>query len=212
MKKILSVFLSLLVLSCAGGQSAPEWKTKGRHFLTGRGDASNPYFEKARRELAAGNDLDALSVAYLTKYALHTASLERFDAAPFAKLYKLSPNPAHMSYCHFLKGNFTAVDATLLNDRYTGFLKAALAKDASAAIRELRAIDDPLSRMVAAGVWGCYLPLDERIFQIAIDTAAANGWRRPLWAHLSALALHYENQGENEKARLVNERIELIKR
>ncbi len=84
-----------------------DYKTS---FLTGKEESTEPHFIKARREIAASNDLGLLTIAYLTKYALHTASLESFDSSEFAKLYKLEPNPSDMAYCHLLKGNFTAVD------------------------------------------------------------------------------------------------------
>ena len=102
-----------------------DYKTS---FLTGREESTEPHFIKARREIAAGNDLSLLTIAYLTKYALHTASLESFDASEFAKLYRLEPNPSDMAYCHFLKGNFTAVDIKVLPARYAGVLKAAFGK------------------------------------------------------------------------------------
>ncbi|HQL00900.1 MAG TPA: hypothetical protein PK090_09005 [Smithellaceae bacterium] len=219
MKKTLTLCMCVLILSCAGGQPAPDWKMRGyRHleeykqsFLSGKEDAAEPHFEKARRAFAAGNDLEWLSLAFLTQFALHTACLERFDTAPFARLYRLAPTASHMAYCHFLKGNLSAVDPALLDNRYADFLKAAQAADAPRAVLALQNIDDPLSRLIAAGVWIRYLPGNEAISQMAIDTAAANGWRRPLWAHLSALSVHYESQGETEKGRLVKERLELIK-
>jgi len=92
--------------------------------------------------------------------------LESFDASEFAKLYRLEPNPADMAYCHFLKGNFSAVDVMVLPVRYIGILKASSGKDLTMAAREIAAIDDPLSRLIACGVWVRYLPSDETILQI----------------------------------------------
>jgi len=186
-----------------------EYKTS---FLTGREASTEPHFEKARKEIAAGNDLGLLTVAYLTKYALHTASLEPFDASEFAKLYRLEPHPADMAYCHFLKGNFSAVDPKELPARYSGVLKAASGRDAASAGREIAAIDDPLSRLIACGVWTRYLPADEAVLQIGIDTASANGWRRPLWAYLERLQNYYLENGDQAKANRVSERLKLLKK
>ncbi len=117
-----------------------------------------------------------------------------------------------MAYCHFLKGNFSAVDAKKLPTRYTGVLKAAVARDAAAAGREIAAIDDPLSRLIACGVWTRYLHADEAIIQIGIDTASANGWRRPLWAYLERLQNYYLENGDQAKANSVSERLKLLKK
>ncbi|MDD2276782.1 MAG: hypothetical protein PHW80_08345 [Smithellaceae bacterium] len=220
MKRIFLLMAALLICACGGAGQVPVWKEKAysqldeykTSFLTGRELSTEPHFEKARGEIAAGNDIGLLSVAYLTKYALHTASLEPFDASEFAKLYRLEPRPADMAYCHFLKGNFSAVDPKALPAKYAGVLKAAVARDAAAAGREIAAIDDPLSRLLACGVWVRYLPADETILQIGIDAASANGWRRPLWAYLEKLQDYYQEKGDPAKANSVAERLKLLKK
>ena len=220
MKKLLSLALALLICACGTVTPVPAWKENAyRHlddyktsFLTGREESTEPHFVKARREMAAGNDLSILTIAYLTKYSLHTASLESFDSSEFAKLYGLEPNAVDMAYCHFLKGNFSAVDARALPSRYTGVLKAALSKDLTAAAREIAAVDDPLSRLIACGVWVRYLPSDETILQMAIATASANGWRRPLWAYLTKLQTYYFEQNDVIKANTIKARLDLLKK
>jgi len=220
MKKLSSLILVLLICACGASTQAPVWKENAYRqldeyktsFLTGKEASTEPHFVKARREIAAGNDLSLLSVAYLTQYALHTASLESFDSSDFAKLYRLEPNPADMAYCHFLKGNFSAVDAKLLPSRYAGVLKAASANDLQMAAREIAAIDDPLSRLIACGVWVRYLPASEAILQMGITTAATNGWQRPLWSYLSKLQEHYLEKGEINKAAAIKERLNLLKK
>lgn len=220
MKKLLSLILALLICACGAAMPVPAWKDHAYRqlddyktsFLTGREESTEPHFVKAQREIAAGNDLSILTIAYLTKYSLHTASLESFDSSEFAKLYSLEPNAADMAYCHFLKGNFSAVDAKVLPSRYTGVLKAASGRDLTMAALEIAAIDDPLSRLIACGVWVSYLPSDETILRIGISTASANGWRRPLWAYLSKLQTYYLESGNQSKAGIIKERMELLKK
>ncbi len=220
MKKLLSYILVLLICACGASTPAPVWKENAYRqldeyktsFLTGKEASTEPHFVKAKREIAAGNDLNLLSIAYLTQYALHTASLESFDSSDFAKLYRLEPNPADMAYCHFLKGNFSAVDVKLLPSRYAGVLKAASANDLQMAAREIAAIDDPLSRLIACGVWVRYLPANEAILQMGITTASTNGWQRPLWSYLSRLHSYYLEKGEGNKAALIKERLNLLKK
>ncbi len=74
------------------------------------------------------------------------------------------------------------------------------------AAREIAAIDDPLSRLIACGVWVRYLPSDETILQIGISTASANGWRRPLWAYLNKLQEHYLETGDKNKAAAIKDK------
>jgi hypothetical protein len=56
------------------------------------------------------------------------------------------------------------------------------------------------------------LPADENILQIGIDTASANGWRRPLWAYLGKLQNYYLEKGDLAKAGIVAERLKLLKK
>jgi len=220
MKKLLLIIFALFICACWSAKPIPVWKDKAymhlddykTSFLAGKEESTEPHFIKARREIAASNDLGLLTIAYLTKYALHTASLENFDSSEFAKLYKLEPNPSDMAYCHLLKGNFTAVDMKVLPYRYAGVLKAALARDLTMAAREITAIDDPLSRLIACGVCVKYLPSDETILQTGISTASANGWRRPLWAYLNKLQEHYLETGDQNKSTAVKARLDLLKR
>lgn len=220
MKKLFIFLIVTLLSACASTLHTPAWQNNASayledykvQFLSGKEDASEPHFAKARRELASGNDLNLLATAYLTKYALHTASLESFDTADFARLYRLEPNPANMAYCHFLKGNFTAIDPLVFPSRYLGVLKAALARDGKSAVSEISAISDPLSRLVACGVWVRYVSCDEDLLQIAISTSSANGWRRPLWAYLDKLQSYYTAKGELGKAEAIRLRLELLKK
>lgn len=220
MKQLLALTIAFLLIGCGSAAPVPVWKDKARRyleeyknsFLTGREASTEPHFEKARKEIAGGNDLGLLSIAYLTKYALHTASLESFDSSEFAKVYNLEPRPADLAYCHFLKGNFSAVDAQLLPGRYAGILKAALTRDSTMAAREIASVDDPLSRLIACGVWLRYLPPDEAILHIGISTASSNSWRRPLWAYLSKLQSYYLEKGDTKKAAATGERLKLLKK
>lgn len=219
MKKLYLFLIVTCLMACASTFQTPAWKNNASSyledykvsFLTGKEDKSEPHFFKARREIASGNDLNLLATAYLTKYALHAASLESFDTADFARLYRLEPNPANMAYCHFLKGNFIAVDSKVFPSRYAAVLKYALSVDVKSAVSEISAITDPLSRLVSCGVWVRYLPYDENILQIAIQTASANGWRRPLCAYLEKLQTYYTAKGEAGKAEAVKLRLEIIK-
>ncbi len=170
MRKLPVIVILFLICSC-GSKQIPEWKdTSARqlenykyYFLTDRESTSEPHFIKAKNAIARSNDLNFLGIAYLTRYALHVSILEDFDDTDFLNINKLQPNPKNLSYYNFIKGNFHAVDYYLLPAHYGKLLKPAQDKDLAAAIREISSIDDPLSRLIACGVWVKYLPYDDKV-------------------------------------------------
>ena len=217
MRKLFFLLAVLLISACAS-TPVPAWKDNAyrqlenykKYFLTGREDAAEPHFIKARKEISAGNDLNLLATVLLTNYALHASSLEIFDDSDFLKLNKIEPNASNLAYRNFLKGNFDAVDLKELPKSYAGIQKAAASRDVAIAARELAAMDDPLSRLVACGVWVTYLPYNEKILQIAISTASIHGWRRPLSAYLKKLHGYYWEHGEPVQADAIKKRLEIL--
>jgi hypothetical protein len=220
MRNILAALLFLFIYACGGSQPIPQWKdTASRqlenykiNFLTDKEDAAEPHFTKARIAVSGNNDLQLLSIVYLTKYALHTAALEDFNDSDFIRIDKLEPNAANRAYYDLLKGNLSQIDETKLKPTYRKLLQLMKDKNLSAAVSEIASIDDPLLRLISCGIWVKYIPYDENILRLAIDTAAKNGWRRPLWAYLNKLQSFYEDHKESTKAQNIKERLELLKK
>ena len=221
MRKIL--FILLLVFFCACGSSSnqiPQWKDTAftqlenykKNFLMDKEDATEPHFAKAKKAVAGSNDLNLLARVYLTKYALHTAALEDFDDSEFIRIDKLQSIASNSAYYNFLKGNFAAVKDNLVPSQYSSFIKIAKNKDLAKAVQEIPSIADPLSRLIACGIWVKYLPYDENILQIGVNTSADNGWKRPLWAYLNKLQKYYLDRQETAKAESIKERLELLKK
>ena len=219
MRKLPFILILFLICAC-GSKQIPEWKdTSARqlesykyYFLTDKEGTSEPHFVKAKKAIARSNDLNLLGIAYLTKYALYVSIVEDFDDTDFLRINKLQHNAKNFSYYNFIKGNFHAADYYLLPAHYGKLLKPAQDKDLAAAVKEISSIDDPLSRLVACGVWVKYLPYDDNILQIAINTAADNGWGRPLFAYLTRLQQYYLDHHETVKAASIKERLELLKK
>ena len=216
-----ALFFTLLLFLCAcGSQPIPQWMdTSARqlenykaNFLADKEDATEPHFVQAKKAISSNNDLNLLATAYLTKYALHTAVLEDFDDREFLRIDKLQPNVANRAYYDLLKGNFGQIEPSLLPVTYAKLLPLMTDKNLSAANREIAAIGDPLSRLIACGIRIKYLPSDEYILRLAVDTAARQGWTRPLWAYLARLQKYYLDRREINKAENVKERLELLKK
>ncbi len=219
MRNYLLILLILFISAC-GSPPIPQWKDTAsrqlenysRSFLTDREDATEPHFWKAKQAISSNNDLNLLATVYLTKYALHTAALEDFHDSEFLRIEKLQPIEINRTYYDFLKGNFAAVDAKKLPLVYSKVFPFLTARDAAAAGREISLINDPLSRLIACGICVKCLPVDEVILNIAIDTAARQGWRRPLWAYLNRLQQYYLDRQEPAKAENIRERLDLLKK
>jgi len=220
MKKYLILVLMAFVYACGSTQQFPDWKDTAfrnfenykKNFLNGKEGVSEPHFVKAKQALSDGNDLNLLARLYLTKYALHTAVLENFDDSEFVNINKLQPNTANVAYYNFLKGNFAAVEVNLLPPGYSGILRIAGNKDLTKAVGEIKSISDPVSRLIACGVWVKYFSYDENILQSAINTSAENGWKRPLLAYLTKLQKYYLDHGQTAKAKDINDRLDVLKK
>jgi len=81
----------------------------------------------------------------------------------------------------------------------------------AANIAALRAIEDPLSRLVAAAVLFEAGRADPQVIAIAIDAASSQGWRRPLLAWLGVELRRAEQAGASEEAQRLRRRIELVR-
>ncbi|KQC10307.1 MAG: hypothetical protein APR62_02015 [Smithella sp. SDB] len=219
MKKYLILVLMVFICACGSRQQFPDWKETAfrnfenykKNFLNDREGVSEPHFVKVKQALSDGNDLNLLAKIYLTKYALHTAVLEDFDDSEFVRINKLEPGKSNIAYFNFLKGNFTAVEDNFLPSIYSSFVKIARNKDTTKAFAEVNSIDDPLSRLIACGIWIKHFSYDENILQLAINTSAENGWKRPLWAYLIKLQKYYLDHGETAKAQNINKRLDVLK-
>ncbi|MDL1863285.1 hypothetical protein FBR04_19980 [Betaproteobacteria bacterium PRO7] len=87
-------------------------------------------------------------------------------------------------------------------------MAASLGADAADAA--LRAIEDPLARLVAAGVVFRANRATPATIALAIETASAQGWRRPLLAWLNVQLLRAEKAGDRAEAERLRRRIGLV--
>lgn len=179
----LVVFLS----ACGGGPQPPDWELNSARSIALfqrhylAGDArADAEFMLARRELAATGREDLVARAELVRCAVRAASLE-FDDCPGFLALRAGASPAEVEYWEYLTGR-----------------------------RERAAPEDPLGRLVAAGVQlrrGTIRP--EGIAQ-AVDIASAQGWRRPLLAWLGVQEKRALDAGDEDAAAKIRRRIELV--
>jgi len=192
--------------ACAGSPPPPDWQTNAHGALSGfsasylRGDdqVADHEFRQARRELARTGRGDLIARAELTRCALQVASLQFDDCPGFAAL-AAEATPNETAYAEFLAGR--PVAPTRLPAQY-----GTLAADATTPA----AIDPPLPRLIAAGVLLRRGQLSPAGVDLAVDTASAQGWRRPLLAWLGAQAKLADARGDRERAAQARRRMALV--
>lgn len=198
--------LGLLLSGCAGGPVPPDWQLNARlglagfekAHLEGNTRAAAAEFSHARATLTATGRADLVARAELLRCALRAASLE-FDDCPGYLALAADAGPGERAYAEFLAGRWQGLDARLLPEAQRGVVAGST---------ELPA--DPVSRLVAAGVLLRSGRITPAAIAAAIDTASANGWRRPLLAWLGVEEKRAVAAGEVEAAARIRRRIALV--
>lgn len=202
-----------LLLSLAACSSAPkpaDWQLRAKSamdrsvaaYLEGNSRVEAVELARARLEISSTGRADLMARAELLHCASHVASLVFEPCAGFEKLRADAP-PAEKAYADYLAGKLQPQDAALLPEQQ----RAALQGTGDSAIKSM---SDPLSQLVAAGVALQSGRASPAVVQLAVDTASAQGWRRPLLAWLGVqLALAEKAGGDAEQAARLRRRIEL---
>ena len=188
--RVLAAILAtaLLLTACASGPPAPDWQVNARAasdqamaaYLRGDSRAAQSDFDRARSEIARTGRADLLARAELLACAARVASLEFGPCDGFERLRPDTAAP-EQAYADYLAGRLPAAQAGRLPAAQRG---VAGAGDAAAAAAALQQIADPASRLVAAGVLLQTGRASPPVLTIAVDTASAMAWRRPLLAWL----------------------------
>ncbi len=220
MKKILGLLFLFLCIAGCSSKPAPAWIAAGhqqleafkKDFLTGRPPlVTELHFKMATEEIKKSGNLDLLCKAWLTRMALQAAALEEIAEGEYGKIDAASAVPANRNFYLFLTGKSDQVDDALLPSQYRPFLKALQKGDDAIVVQRIREIDDPLSRLIAAGLAVRRGPENEPLLQAAAETSSQNGWKRALIAWLERLRLFHERSGEFAKAATVRQRLDLIR-
>jgi hypothetical protein len=209
----IGLFVASLVLAslagCGSKPPQPDWQMNAhsaleryvKAYLAGNTRVEGAEFERARAELASTGQPGLVARAELTRCALRVASLVLDACEGFEKLRADAP-AAERAYADFLSGRIVPADVALLPAQYRG-----VAADQGASI--LPAIEDPLSRVIAAGVLFRTGRATPQVLATAAETASKEGWRRPLLAWLGVQAQRAEQVGATEEAQRIRRRMAL---
>ena len=200
--------LALLLAACASGPKAPDWQLEAKGsmersvaaYMEGNSRVEQAELERARGQLSRTGRADLLGSAELLHCATRVASLVFEPCAGFETLRQDAP-AAQRAYADYLRGQLQPQGIALLPESQ----RKAATGDAGA----LQGMADPLSRLVAAGVMLQTGKASPAVITQAIDTASAQGWRRPLLAWLGVQAQRAEQGGDAQEAARLRRRIEL---
>jgi hypothetical protein len=208
--KALTLCVLLALVGCANGPVPPDWQMNAHDalaasrnaYLEGNTALADAEFARARGEIARTARLNLLARAELTRCAARVASLE-FDHCPGYAAVEADAGAAERSYAAFLAGRWSGLDLANLPAPY----RALVAAKGDAQL--LKAIDDPLSRLIAAGVLLQIGQMTPAGIEGAIEVASMQGWRRPLLAWLGVQAERAQALGDTAALARIRRRIAL---
>jgi hypothetical protein len=207
--------LVVLLAACSSAPPAPDWQANAKTaldravaaYLAGDTRVANVEFDLARRELASTGRADQVALAELTRCAVQVASLDVGPCEGFERL-RSDATAAERAYADYLTNRVQPTDIALLQEPHRAFVASGLSGDA--ATTGLKAVDDPLARLVATGVLFQGGRANPAALALAADTASAQGWRRPLLAWLGVQLALAEKTGDSTSAEHLRRRIALV--
>ncbi len=214
------VALAAATAGCASWPPTPDWQLEARSALdrataaqlSGDNRVATAEFERARRELARTGRVDLAARGELLRCAVAVAALQRVAGAEavcpgFEPLRAAAP-AAEQAYADWLQGRLEPARIPLLPAEQQPAARAA--DDAVRREAAIRAIGDPLARLVAAAVALQAGAATPGLLTLAVDAASSQGWRRPLLAWLGIQLRRAEAAGEVQAAQALRLRIGLV--
>jgi hypothetical protein len=204
----------LFLAACSGGPMPPEWQTQShaslerfsQQYLEGNSRLAERSFAEVKAAVAATGRPELAARAELVRCALATAALD-IDACEGFDAMRIEATADDQAYRAFLNGQWQAQDVGWLPSQYRA---VASARDETARNKAMQQIEDPVSRLVTAGVLFRLAQLSPEGLTTAIDTASAQGYRRPLLAYLNVQAKRAEAAGDAAALQSIQKRIDLV--
>ncbi len=211
----LAFFLAALLAGCVAAPS-PKWQADAQialdrfsqSWLEGNTKVAEHYFTEARNAVAGTGRPELAARVELVRCALGTAALD-FEVCSRYEAVQADAAAGDKAYAAFLGGRLEKLEAAKLPPQYA---PVARAQDEVARNKAMQAIEDPLSRLIAAGALFRAGSLSPQGLGAAVDAASAQAWRRPLLAYLGVQAKLAETAGDTAALEALRKRIELVSR
>lgn len=212
MSRTLLCTWTLAVLAACAGTPPPDWQMNAHDSLQRAVDArlsghtrvAEAEMGVVRREIARTGRPGLLARAELMLCAADVAALQFGPCAAFAPLQADAAAPER-AYAAYLAGPVDAAQRALLPAAQQA-LAGATVVDAA----RLNAIADPLARLLGAAIALREQRLAPEAIPVAMATASAQGWRRPLLAWLQLAQQRALQAGDGEQAARLQRRIDLV--
>jgi hypothetical protein len=197
----LILLAGVTLAACSSGPRQPDWQLEAKGstdravaaYLEGNTRVDAAEFARARSQVSSTGNIDLIAKVELLRCATRVASLVFEPCTGFDKL-RQDAAPAERAYANYLMGTLQPQDAALLPPSQ----------------RNPGAEAEPLSKLVAAGARFRAGNASPALIQQAVDTASAQGWRRPLLAWLGVQASLADKAGALEDAARLRRRIALV--
>lgn len=204
----LLVTVSALLSSCASGPEVPDWSISAighverftEAYLKGDTRIEAREYALARAETARTGRPDLVARIELNRCAARVASLV-FESCEGFEPLRADASEAERAYADYLSGKANQSGLAKLPAHH----RAVAAGGTS-----LSGIEDPFSRLVAAGVVMRRGDATPDTVTTAVDTASRQGWRRPLLAWLGVQARLAEERGDPDDAARIRRRMGLV--
>jgi hypothetical protein len=199
-----------LLAACGTNPPVPGWQMDAKDsseraaqaWLVGDSRVESAEFARARSAVASTGRADLLARLEVMRCASRVAALDLGPCTGFEALAADAP-PAERAYARYIAGQAQAADAALLPPAHRALVTAASGAG-------LTGIEDPLSRLVAAGVLFQRGLASPDVMAVAVDTASAQGWRRPLLAWLRVQQQRAQAAGALDEVGRLQRRIDLV--
>ncbi len=205
---ILAVF-ALLLAGCGNAPRVPDWQINAHDaagravqaWLSGDDRVAQSEWQRAFDQAARTGRPEVVARLALLQCAAEVASL-RWEGCTRFEALRVDADAQERAYADYLAGRrVDGAQAVLLPEA-----QRAAARDVGA----IAAIEDPLSRLVAAGAALRAGRADAKTSVIAIDTASGQGWRRPLLAWLLLRQHQARAAGDETQAQALQRRIDIV--
>jgi hypothetical protein len=208
MKRFTALMLCLFLSACASPPPVPDWlltadaasNNHSRLWLAGRDKLAAGQLAIAREAVSRTGDASLMARIELRACATQLASLHDTDCPGFQKLAN-DAGQAENVYASYLQGQISAVDSDFLPEMQRNTWRNP---------ENLKEIKDPLSRLLAAAVLFKAGRLEVSGIELAIETAAEQGWRRALLAWLGIEQQRLLSQGESVAADAIHRRMQRV--
>ncbi|MFZ3126777.1 MAG: hypothetical protein WA136_02070 [Rhodoferax sp.] len=208
LRNLLAAASLALLGACSSTPQPPDWQVEAKGsmeravaaYLEGNNRVEIAELQRAHNQLARTGRADLLATAELLRCATRVASLV-FEPCTGFEALRADALEAQRAYADYLQGRLSPQGIALLPP----LQRAAATGDTSAVLGAA----EPLSQLVAAGVMLQAGTATPTVIARAIETASAQGWRRPLLAWLGVQAQRAEQAGDPEEAARLRRRIAL---